>query len=446
MTFRLLVLLAMLLLSVGFPGLLHAGDAEDSPPNVVMIISDDQAWTDYGFTGHPHLETPNLDRLAEQSRTFTRGHVPSALCRPALATMITGLHAHQHGITGNDPRPDRPPELRRRLLKKIQRVPTLPEILNDEHGYLSHQSGKWWEGHYSRGGFTHGMTQGFGNHPRGRHGDEGLKIGREGMGPVFDFMDEAQERDRPFFVWYAPFLPHRPHNPPDQLLEKYKDKTESIHVARYWAMCEWFDETVGELMGYLDENGLAEDTLVLFVVDNGWIQQRDSGGYAPRSKRSVYDGGVRTPIMVRWPGVVEPEMDRETVVSSVDLAPTVLDAAGLEPSEEMPGVSLLDEEAVEDREAIFGAAYAVTRVDLDDPAATRQYRWCIRDNWKLLVREHGDLGSYSHLFEWDAVSLRLYNLADDPHETANLAEERPEQVEALRERLDRWLPPKSSDE
>jgi uncharacterized sulfatase len=414
---------------------------DEDPPNVVMIISDDQTWTDFGFMGHPHIQTPHIDRLAERSRTFTRGYVPDSLCRPSLATLISGLYPHQHNIVGNDP--PKPEGMNRReaqqsevykkrraeLISHVDSVPKLPEILNDEHGYLSHQSGKWWEGHYSRGGFTHGMTQGFGNHPRGRHGDEGLKIGREGMGPVFDFMDEAQERDRPFFVWYAPFLPHRPHNPPGRLLEKYKDKTESIHVARYWAMCEWFDETVGELMGDLDENGLAGDTLVLYVADNGWVQKPDDRGYALRSKGSPFEAGTRTPIMVRWPGVVEPEMDRETVVSSVDLAPTVLDAAGLEPSEEMPGVSLLDEEAVEAREAIFGEIFYHDIVSLDDPVESLKYRWCIEGRWKLILPYAENLPD---------EKVQLYDLKEDPHEQNNLASAKPDVVKRLRKRIEGW--------
>ena len=100
------------------------------------------------------------------------------------------------------------------------------------------------------GGFTHGMTHG------GPHGDAGLKIGHEGMNEIFDFIEDAG--DKPFFVWYAPFLPHTPHNPPKRLFDKYAKKTESKFIARYWTMCEWFDETCGELLDHLDEKNLAK--------------------------------------------------------------------------------------------------------------------------------------------------------------------------------------------
>ena len=162
-------------------------------PNIVLILSDDQAWMDYSFMGHPAIQTPHLDRLAARSATFRRGYSPTPLCRPSLMTMITGLYPHQHGVTGNDPKPDKSlsnaeyAAQREQLISCVDQLPTIPKLLG-EHGYLSMQSGKWWEGNYSRGGFTHGMTRGFPK-PGGRHGDDGLQIGRKGMQPVFDFID-----------------------------------------------------------------------------------------------------------------------------------------------------------------------------------------------------------------------------------------------------------------
>ena len=136
--------------------------------------------------------------------------------------------------------------LREKLIAQFYGQPSIAKLLG-EQGYLSHQSGKWWEGSYQRGGFTHGMTRGFPN-PGGRHGDDGLKIGREGLTPIFDFIDHATTEKKPFFVWYAPFLPHTPHTPPEHLFKKYKAKgIASDHIARYYAMVEWFDETCGQL-------------------------------------------------------------------------------------------------------------------------------------------------------------------------------------------------------
>ena len=410
------------------------------PPNIVLIISDDQSWTDYSFMGHEAIETPNIDRLAKQSRLFKRGYVPSSLCCPSLASMITGLYPHQTKITGNEP--PMPPEGRNseQYRKQVQEcvsfiddLPTLPRLLA-KRGYVSHQSGKWWQGHYSRGGFTHGMTHG---DPKrgGRHGDVGLKIGREGMDEIFDFIEDAG--DKPFFVWYAPFLPHTPHNPPKPLLDKYAKKTESKFIARYWAMCEWFDETCGQLLDHLDEKKLADDTIVLYVTDNGWIQRADNGRYAPRSKRSQYDGGLRTPIMVRWPGKVKPE-DRPELANSIDLAPTILKACGLAPTEEMQGIDLLDDTALAKRKSTYGAIYLHNAVDIHKPSANLTYRWLIDGDWKLILPHKENVTTRAK--QKDTGEIELYNLAKDPHERNNLAKARQGRTKRLAKQLNKLLP------
>ncbi|HWB00931.1 MAG TPA: sulfatase-like hydrolase/transferase, partial [Pirellulales bacterium] len=220
--------------------------ADASRPNIVFIISDDQAYTDYGFMGHPQIRTPNIDRLASESLTLRNAYVPSSLCRPSLMSILTGLYPHQHRITSNDPplpadgkkkkaNPEGNAEFlaqRQRMIANIDRVPTLPRTLG-ERGYVSFQTGKWWEGNYRRGGFTAGMSEG------GRHGDKGLDIGRVTMQPMYDFIDGAIAANKPFFLWYAPMLPHTPHTPPERLLAKYESIAPSPSIAKYWAMIDW---------------------------------------------------------------------------------------------------------------------------------------------------------------------------------------------------------------
>ena len=410
------------------------------PPNVVLIISDDQSWTDYGFMEHKAIETPNIDRLARQSRLFKHGYVPTSLCCPSLATLITGLYPHQNGITGNEPpipsggkNTDQYRSQVQECVGFIDTVPTLPRLLA-KRGYVSHQSGKWWQGHYSRGGFTHGMTHGDPKR-RGRHGDEGLKIGREGLQPIFDFIDDAG--DKPFFVWYAPFLPHNPHNPPKRLLDKYTKKTESIFIARYWAMCEWFDETCGQLLNHLDEKKLARDTLVIYVTDNGWIQRADNGRYAPRSKRSPYDGGIRTPIMIRWPGKVQPG-ERPELANSIDLAPTILKACGLEPTDTMQGIDLLDDTALAKRKSTHGACYLHNAIDIHKPSANLTHRWLINGNWKVILPYKANLTTRDEAK--GTGETELYNLAKDPFERRNLAKSKASRVKRLTKQLNALLP------
>ncbi len=427
--------------------LLHSAVIAAKRPNIVMIISDDQAWTDYGFMGHSVIQTPHLDALAKRSVVFKRGYVPTALCRPSLMTLVTGHYTHRHGVTGNDPSPkyaQRNSKLynkrRAELISYIDNFETLPELLA-ERGYVSHQSGKWWEGNFKHGGFTHGMTRGFPK-PGGRHGDDGLKIGRQGLKPIEDFVDMAVEQDKPFFLWYAVFLPHTPHNPPQRLLKKYQQEDRPRPIARYYAMCEWFDETCGQLLGYLDKKGVSDDTLIVYVTDNGWIQNPARNGYAPRSKQTPYEGGVRTPIMFSWPKRLKPA-DRTELVSSIDLVPTILAAAGAKIPDDLPGLNILsnlENASPIERDAIFGEGFAHDIADIKKPEASLLYRWCIEGKWKLLLTYDGEVNRYQSTHPRTEKRPQLFDLEKDPHEKENLAGSQPEIVARLAEKIAQWYP------
>jgi uncharacterized sulfatase len=409
--------------------------AAEERPNIVLIISDDQHWSDYGFMGHSVLKTPRLDRLAEQGFLYTRGYVPASLCCPSLASLITGQYPHQHRITGNDP--PLPKGMKRGEFYKTQayrdgrnvmiewmkKSPALPKLLA-EKGYLSLQTGKWWLGHYASGGFTHGMTQG------GRHGDDGLQIGRNTMQPIFDFLDTAAAEKKPFFLWYAPMLPHDPHDPEDRFLNNYKDKTDSIHQAKYWGNVERFDETCGQLLDELDRRGLTENTVVVYICDNGWIQNQDNPRFAPKSKQSQYDGGLRTPVILRWPGHIKPGRDDSHPVSSLDIVPTLLKLAGLEKDASQPGLDLLDTSAIVSRKAIFGECFTHDFVDLSLPEKNLRFRWMIENGWKLIVAQPDE-----------ETGTELYNLLDDPHEMKNLIELQPKRAAAMLPKLNEFYDP-----
>jgi uncharacterized sulfatase len=305
--------------------------------------------------------------------------------------------------------------------RHLDAVATLPRLLSSA-GYISLQTGKWWQGDFRRGGFTDGMTKGE------RHGDEGLDIGRKTMQPIYDFIDKAGQLRKPFFVWYAPLMPHAPHNPPQRLIDKYSPVAPSPRVARYWGMVEWFDETVGSLLNYLDEQKLSENTILVFVTDNGWITDPTTGKYAPKSKLSPYDGGLRTPIMIRWPGHVEPERS-QALAMSIDIAPTLLAALNLPAEGQMPGINLLDRRALSHRKAIFGECFTPKAVDLANPAASLGWRWMIQGNWKLIVPD-------SHNRPNDKVEL--FDLAADPREEHNLAGEHADVVKSMTGAMNAW--------
>jgi uncharacterized sulfatase len=422
-------------------GLIHA--AESAPkPNIVFIISDDQGWQDYGFMGHPQIKTPNLDRLAAESLTFWRGYTPVPLCRPSLASMATGLYPHQHRVSGNDP--DLPEKgvnaqtartnpkyapLYQTIVANFAKQPNLVRDLT-QRGYVSLQTGKWWEGDpIKTAGFSHAMTVGTGKGDR--HGGAGLAIGRDGIGPIKEFVEAAG--DKPFFVWYAPMLPHAPHTPPADLLEKYLKLAPNEPTARYWASVEWFDRSCGELLAYLEQKKLRENTLIIYTCDNGWIQNpKQANVPAPRSKLSPYEGGVRTPIMVSWPGKVKPRMDKDHLASNLDLWPTVAALLNTETPKNLPGLNLTDAEAVAKRTRIFGEDYTHNIADVNVPARSLRHRWVIDGWWKLIAPDPRNL---------PAAKAELYDLRTDPAEKNDLADKDPERVKDLARQLDEWWRP-----
>ena len=401
--------LACLLLVAAF----DAANA-DTPPNVVLILADDQSYQDFGFLGNDLVHTPNIDRLAAKSARYPNGYVPMSVCRPSLATLLTGLYPHQHGIHFNHP----PPGLRemRAMTAEqyrqtratsdylIENVPTLPRVLA-KHGYACLQTGKHWEGSYRTAGFTHGMTLGLpadrlgpvtgtreqtnGDWVAHGNGDAGLVIGRETMQPIYDFVDEHAGR-QPFFVWYAPFLPHVPFDAPARFRELYRDRDIPPHLLPYYAEIARFDETVGQLLDHLERKQLLSNTLIVFVSDNGFRPHPTKReAYDGRSKLSQYEDGLRTPILLSWEGLIKPA-DHPQLVHTIDLLPTVLSATRLasEATDRMRGVDLLPsalgKKPLTDR-AVFGAIYPNDAEQLGTPSQHVRGRWMRDGDFKLIV-------------------------------------------------------------
>ncbi len=393
-------------------------------PNVVMIVGDDQGWPDFGFMGHQDIRTPRIDRLASEGIVFPNGYTPCSLCRASLATLLTGLFPHQHHICCNDP----PMGVdRTRMHPFIRNAPALPRLLR-EANFQSLQTGKFWEGHFSNAGFTHGQTTNTDRHIAAKT----PQIGRATMQPIYDFVD--QTKNQPFFVWYAPMMPHQPHNPPERLLKRYAVQGRDLNQAKYFAMCEWFDETVGQLLDFIEQRKLTENTLVLFCIDNGWIQYasdqkvpRPSQG-APRGKNTPYDMGVRTPIIVKWPGRIKPGRHQE-LAFTLDLASTILPAVGLRTPATMQGVNLVDYAAgrVRPRERVQGEIYTHDCVELGRPALSVTHRWMREGDWKIVT----------HVAE--KRDVELFNLARDPHERENVAAKNADRLRQLQRSLDAWV-------
>ncbi len=387
-------------------------------PNVVLIIGDDVGWTDFGFMGSEVVQTPHLDRLAREGVVFTHAFSPVSLCRPALRSLLTGFEPYAVEIRMEAAHREK------NALPTLEEVfETLPERLG-ERGYVSFQGGKFWEGTFEMGGFTHGMTRtvsrstAFVPDMAMVSGSEGLALGRKTLQPLWDFLDAHS--DGPFFVWYAPMLPHLPFDAPRRFRRLYADDPVPPFVRGYRANLTRFDATVGEILERLEELGLREHTLVLYVSDNGWdaaLDARHTNREGSKGKGSIYELGVRTPLVLSWPGVLAAGVRDDRLVSLVDVFATILDFAGAEP---VPGASgrsllpLLVGRGDFHRESVIGGRYD-----------KRPRPWFLRTR------------TWRYIWFPDDRPEELYEIEKDPFETRNVADDHPEQVRRFREEVAR---------
>jgi uncharacterized sulfatase len=412
------------------------------PPNVIYLISDDQGFGDYGFMGSEIVQTPNLDRLAEEGVVFTTARNTSSVCRPSLVTLLTGLEPMQWQL---EVMMYRVAGAGRKQPTLPKGLPTLPRLLA-EQGYASFQGGKYWEGAYQNAGFTAGMT----NEPTGgilsQAGNEGLELGRRTMEPLYDFIDERGEE--PFFIWFAPFIPHIPHIAPKHHRETYRGRQLSIATRNYYAMCSWYDELVGELIAHLERRGLRENTLLIFLSDNGWesvplagaksrIVVQTLGG--SRGKMSMHELGFRTPIVMSWPRGLEGGRRLDDLVSTLDVVPTVLDFAGVAAPPGLIGRSLrpmMDDGARSHWEMLIST-------ELDPRPGPEVERQREAKGEPPLETVPGRAYSVRSV-EWSSIHYtgqahdtgqaydELYRIREDPDEQVNVAGQHPEIVARMR--------------
>jgi uncharacterized sulfatase len=422
-------LLAIALLGACAPAPPRPGER----PNIVVLVADDMDFEHFGFHGHPLAQTPTIDALARGGTLFTHGFVPMSRCRPAQASLLSGLWPHQNGVYFNVGADHIDPDV------------ALPRLLA-RAGYATVGEGKFWEGE--------ARTMGFSNYTI-RNYETFVRWDQQHL---FDWLDE-HARERPFFVWWAPELPHVPHDPPERLLERVP--LESVPVPEWFegdeparaefrarertllAMDAWLDEGVAQLQEKLRALGVLEDTLFVFLVDNGWANGCVSKGWG-------YDKGLRTPLILSWPKGIPAGATHADLVSPVDLYATILDYAGAPIPEYSAGESLrprIEGRPCTPREALYGALYPLEPTEVStDPARDAYALWARTERWKLIltlrdVHAAADAGSDQSEREDIKVSLapdfrrrrgelELYDLAADPHERANLAAE-PEHAERL---------------
>ncbi len=462
---------------------IHAAETTKStPPNIVFIMADDLGWRDLGCYGSTFHQTPNLDKLAARGTRFTQAYAANPLCSPTRSSILTGLWPARTGITA--PACHLPQVVLEKGLAKgnsnarvlvansVTRLKTdyvtLPKVLHTA-GYRTGHFGKWHLGAEPYSALQHGFDMDWphwpGPGPAGSYvapwrfpaplkveGQPGEHIEDALSSQVVKFIRE--NKDRPFYVNYWQFSVHAPYDAKDELVAKYRKLADPNNPQRnpiYAAMVESLDAGVGRVLDALDESGLAEKTIIVFFSDNGGVSWSGKGGDAnhksvrfqadmtspPTSnlplrngKASLYEGGVREPCLVVWPGVTKARSVNDTVIQSIDWMPTLLDMAGVPLSKEtkLDGVSLvpaLNGKPL-NRDTIF------THFPHDTPASGQHPGTSVRrGDWKLIrLFAQSDDGS---------DQLELYNLRDDLSEAKNLATENSEIVRELNALITKFL-------
>ena len=301
-------------------------DLRKSRTNFIVIIADDMAWDDCGAYGHPTLNTPNIDRLAAEGIRFNNAFVTASSCSPSRASMITGRYPHATGAE--------------------QLHWPLPRNMNTwvswlrQSGYWTAAAGKWHLGNAAKRHFdlvAEADTRGF-QLPTGVSAAEAALLkqmtAKKNASGCEDWLKvlRARPKNKPFFLWLAALDPHRdyedgiiptPTDPKDVVLPPYLPDTPDVRkdFARYYDEIRRLDSYVGSILNELNKEGLAEDTFVLFLSDNGRP--------FPRDKTTVYDSGVKTPFVIRWPKGIQPGSTTDSLVSSIDIGPTILKLAGV---------------------------------------------------------------------------------------------------------------------
>jgi arylsulfatase A-like enzyme len=425
--------------------------------NIVLFLIDDLGWKDVGCNGSSYYQTPNIDRLAQEGVRFTNAYAACALCSPTRAAIMTGKYPARLLLTEWLPSGRWNPKAKLREGRFVRALPmeefTLAEALR-EAGYRTASIGKW---HLGSEPFSLPQHHGFDINIAGNgHGAPGnyffpydgnwaipttglrarwnvLPDGRPGEYLTDRLTDEAvtfirENRDRPFFLYLPHYAVHTPLQAKPETIAKYEKIPEDQRQGKpaYAAMVESMDQSVGRVMDTLRGLGLEQNTVVIFTSDNGGFYNATSNAPLRANKGAYYEGGIRVPLIIKWPGMTRPGRVCDEPVISTDLYPTCLAAAGqpLRPNQHLDGLNLQpllsDNATTLGREALFWHYPHYNDHPSSVPASVIR-----RGPWKLIET-------------FDPEGVALYNLAEDLSETRNLATARTDLVKELRGRLDSW--------
>ena len=447
------LLLVVSLFLVGSP----VANAAEPRPNIVMFFIDDLGWTDVGYM-YDHLgrseryyESPNIDRLATQSMMFTNAYANGPNCAPSRASLMTGMYTPRHGIfTVGDPRRGKH---KFRKLEPIEnktelddRFVTIAEALQ-AGGYKTASMGKWHLG-------PDPCTQGFDVNVAGRQWGSpsgggyhsplnypNLVVSEKGTYLTDAITDRAVEfiennKSQPFFLYLTHYAVHTPIQSKESLTKKYQAKTKTTHHtnAKYAGMIESVDDSVGRVLQKLDDLKLSDNTVVIFYSDNGGHSGATSNHPLRGAKGMLYEGGIREPLLIKWPGVTKEKSQCDEVVIGIDFYPTLLELTGTNKPDgvALDGLSMVpllkNPQAKLERDAVYWHFPAFLQGKGDPhggPFRTTPAGAIRSAEWKLI--------------EWfETGRLELYNLQDDISETKNCVDSHPEKLQELLAKMKAW--------
>jgi arylsulfatase A-like enzyme len=432
--------------------------------NVLLIHVDDLGWADIGVLGSDFYETPFIDRLAAEGMLFRQSYAAAAICSPSRAALMTGKYPARMGITDwiyarfqgvgttglpgeyaeNPDQPLRTPKNQGFL--PLEEV-TLAERMK-AHGYTTFHVGKWHLGGEENYPEKQGFDRNFGGNDLGQPPsyfdpyepatptpfyafdrvtprDSGEYLTDREGDEIVNFL---QSQDQKFFIHWAPYAVHTPLMAPQELVEKYKQKPGGKQKNPvYAAMVENLDQNVGKVLAELDRLKLTEKTLVIFTSDNGGLMGNPSNPITNndplRSQKGYpYEGGIRVPTVVKWPGKVAAGKQSDLPIVTLDWAPTILDYMGLNPQEQ------------------GGDGRSLVEVLKGNVLGSRDLFWHFPHYRGADVVPYSIIRSGDHklIHYFDMQPDELYFLVDDPRETTNLANQFPARVSQLRASLKAW--------
>jgi len=457
-------------IGLSFAGITSTFAAPPAPkPNIVLVLADDLGWMDTGVYGSSFYHTPNIDALAKRGMLFTNAYAAAPLCSASRASIMSGQYPARTGLTGAGghlpkvrlkaiaPSRGNNPAYRSVSIQETTRLDTkiytIAEALKDA-GYVSGHFGKWHIGPepYSplQQGFDVDVPHYPGPGPAGSYvapwkfptalhftGKPGEHIEDRMAQEAVEFI--RAHRNEPFYLNYWAFSVHAPFDAKSELIEKYRqlaDPNKPQHQPLMAAMIESLDDAVGTLVDELEKQGLLDQTVFIFTSDNGGNMYDRIDGEPPTNnaplrggKATIFEGGTKVPFIVDWPGVVQPGTRSDALVTGTDLYPTLIQIGGgsLHADQPLDGVSLVpilagDARSVRD--------YIFCHFPHNTPATGNLASTYLRKGRWVLIRIYRDGADGADRFE-------LYNLADDPSESADVAAMHPEVVAAMREQMEK---------